>query len=184
MTALETKADRLLQIETLLLNRPGGMSVPEIARRLGVNRTTVWRYWNADSLERRGIELDDGGNLAIRMLAARSARRNPHAASAERKLGSALQPSTPAISRFLKQAADGMDAPEQWTDPAFVPVLEALTEAWATGHKLRVTHHSEHGGEARSYIFSPYFIEPYAIGQSTHVIGWREPPDELRTFKI
>jgi len=207
MTALETKADRLLQIETLLLNRPGGMSVPEIARRLGVNRTTVWRYWNAGSLTRRGIELDDGGNLrlnraahqvqikinlheamavhlAIRMLASRSDRRNPHAASAVRKLGGALQPSTPAISRFLKQTADGMDAPEQWTDPAFVPVLEALTEAWASGHKLRVTHHSEHGGESRSYIFSPYFIEPYAIGQSTHVIGWREPPDELRTFKI
>ncbi len=207
MTALETKADRLLQIETLLLNRPGGMGVPEIAQRLGVNRTTVWRYWNSGSLTRRGIVLEENGNLrldraahqvqikinlheatavhlAIRMLASRSDRRNPHAASAVRKLGAALEPSTPAISRFLKQTADAMDDPGQWTDPAFVPVLEVLTEAWASGHKVRVQHHSEHGGETRVYTFSPYFIEPYAIGQSTHVIGWREPPDELRTFKI
>jgi predicted DNA-binding transcriptional regulator YafY len=207
MNALETKADRLLQIETLLLNRPGGMSVTEIAHRLGVNRTTVWRYWNSGSLTRRGIVMEDDGNLrldraahqvqikinlheamavhlAIRMLASRSDRRNPHAASAVRKLGGALAQSTPAVSRFLKQTADGMDDPAQWTDPVFVAVLEALTEAWATGHKLRVLYRSKQQAEAREYVFAPYFIEPYAIGQSTHVIGWREPPDALRTFKI
>jgi len=32
--------------------------------------------------------------------------------------------------------------------------------------------------------FAPYFIEPYAVGQTTHVIGWREPPGAVRTFKV
>jgi CRISPR-associated endonuclease/helicase Cas3 len=34
------------------------------------------------------------------------------------------------------------------------------------------------------YAFAPYFIEPYAVGRTTHIIGWREPPDAIRTFKI
>jgi CRISPR-associated endonuclease/helicase Cas3 len=34
------------------------------------------------------------------------------------------------------------------------------------------------------YDFAPYFIEPYAVGQTTHVIGWREPPGAVRTFKL
>ncbi|MDV7393282.1 WYL domain-containing protein, partial [Arthrospira platensis SPKY1] len=32
--------------------------------------------------------------------------------------------------------------------------------------------------------FSPYFIEPYAIGRTVHVIGLREPPQKVRTFKV
>jgi CRISPR-associated endonuclease/helicase Cas3 len=34
------------------------------------------------------------------------------------------------------------------------------------------------------YVFAPYFIEPYAVGQTTHAIGWREPPGALRTLKL
>lgn len=207
MSSLETKADRLLQIETLLLDHPAGMTIPSIAARLGVNRSTVWRYLDSGSLARRGIYLEEDGllkinrqayqvqirlnlheamavHLAIRLLATRMDRRNPHAAAAVRKLGLALEPSTRALSRYLKETADTMDAPGQWTDPGYVQVLEGLTEAWATGHKLRVWHRNEKSGEVRDYLFSPYFIEPYAIGQSTHAIGWREPPGSLRTFKI
>ena len=33
-------------------------------------------------------------------------------------------------------------------------------------------------------MFAPYFLEPYAVGQAIHVIGWREPPDALRTLKV
>jgi CRISPR-associated endonuclease/helicase Cas3 len=39
-------------------------------------------------------------------------------------------------------------------------------------------------GHVFDYVFSPYFIEPYAAGQSTHVLGYREPPGAIRTFKI
>jgi CRISPR-associated endonuclease/helicase Cas3 len=207
MTSLETKADRLLQIETLLLDHPRGMSVPEVAQRMGVHRSTIWRYLNSGSLTRRGIVCKENGtlcidrsayqvqiklnlheamavHLAIRMLASRMDRRNPHAASAVRKLGSALEPTTRSVSRFLKNTADSMDAPDRWTDPVYVQSLEGLTDAWASGHKVKIWHRSERASEIREYIFSPYFIEPYAIGQSTHVIGWREPPDALRTFKI
>ena len=39
-------------------------------------------------------------------------------------------------------------------------------------------------GRVFEYLFSPYFIEPYAVGRTTHVIGSREPPSALRTFKL
>ena len=39
-----TKAMRLMQLETLLLAHPAGLSQAEIARRLGVNRSTINRY--------------------------------------------------------------------------------------------------------------------------------------------
>jgi len=39
-------------------------------------------------------------------------------------------------------------------------------------------------GQVFGYCFAPYFIEPYAVGQTTHVVGWREPPGALRSFKL
>lgn len=50
--------------------------------------------------------------------------------------------------------------------------------------KYKYGHRYEATGAIHHYIFSPYFIEPYAVGQSTHVIGFREPPGKIRTFKI
>ncbi len=40
----QKKADRLLQIEALLLAHPEGLTQAEIARRLNVNRSTISRY--------------------------------------------------------------------------------------------------------------------------------------------
>ncbi len=200
-----TKAMRLLQLETLLLAHPEGLSQSEIARRLGVNRSTVNRYL-PDLPAHIYIDVDDGGvwkidrqaylinvrfdlheamavHLATRLLATRMERQNPHAAGALRKLGQAIQPLAPQISRHLRQSADVMDDASQRQDPVYLRCLERLTLAWAELRKVQVWHLHE-GGEIKAYTFSPYFIEPYAIGQSTHAIGWREPPGALRTFKI
>jgi CRISPR-associated endonuclease/helicase Cas3 len=44
MSYARTKANRLLHIEALLLGHPEGFTPSELARRLGVNRSTVSRY--------------------------------------------------------------------------------------------------------------------------------------------
>ena len=62
-------------------------------------------------------------------------------------------------------------------------MLQKLTEAWSAGRKVQVSHQME-DGRVFEYTFSPYFIEPYAVGQTAHVIGWREPTNAVRTFKI
>ena len=48
MERAANKAERLLQIEALLLEYPDGLSQAEIARRIGVNRSTVYRYLPSD----------------------------------------------------------------------------------------------------------------------------------------
>jgi predicted DNA-binding transcriptional regulator YafY len=122
-------------------------------------------------------------HLATRLLATRMERQNPHAASALRKLGTALNTLAPRISRHLQRSADTMDDPAQRQDPNFLRSLEVITQAWAQQRKVHLWYCPENGA-VKEHDFAPYFIEPYAIGQSVHSIGWADPPDALRTFKV
>ena len=122
-------------------------------------------------------------HLATRLLATRTDKQNPHAASALRKLGMALQRLDENVSRHLLRSADVMDEDASYRDPVYLEVLETLTKAWASGRKVKVSHQMG-DGRVFDYTFSPYFIEPYAVGQTAHVLGLREPPGKVRTFKI
>ncbi len=204
MERSESKAERLLQLEQILLAFPEGLRKAEIARKLGVHRSTVGRYiddssrrlpiWENDNLV--GINRDDylthvrlnihesmAVHLASRLMATRTDKHNPHAASALRKLGHALEKFSPQISRHLLASADVMDSEARRHDPVYLEVLETLTRAWADGRMVHLWHRMP-DGQVFEYDFAPYFIEPYAVGQTTHVIGWRKPPETIRTFKV
>ena len=199
-----SKAERLLRMELLLLNHPEGLHKAEIARRLHVHRSTAGRYveeltervpiWEADNLV--GINRDDyvthvrltihesmALHLAARLMATRTDKHNPHAASALRKLGYALEKFAPLVSRHLIASAEVMDDQARRHDPVYMEVLETLTRAWSQGRMVHLWHRHE-SGRVFEYDFAPYFIEPYAVGQTSHVIGWREPPGKVRTFKV
>lgn len=207
MNRAQEKSQRLLQIEQLLWAHPEGLTRAEIARRLSVNRSTITKYLNKDHLPPSIYDDDLDGNklkidrasdltkatfslhevlaihLATRLLATRTDKQNPHAASALRKLGKALQRLDHNVSSHLLRSADAMDEAAVYRDPVYLDVLQKLTEAWSSGRKVAVSHQMEDGRVYR-YTFSPYLIEPYAVGQTTHVIGLREPPGAVRTFKI
>ncbi|GIV99946.1 CRISPR-associated helicase Cas3' [Roseiflexus sp.] len=211
MKRAANKAERLLQIEQLLLAHPEGLTQAELARRLGVNRSTILR--NLADASRHIYEEPDGRlkidhcadlinlrlnlhealamHLAARLLATRMDRQNRHAAAALRKLGHAIERWAQRISVHVLHAADIMDDAAQRDDPVYLSVLETLTEGWASERKVRVWHQLATGEKVLEYLFSPYFIEPYAIGQTTHVIGrarllgergWSG--EKMRTFKI
>jgi CRISPR-associated endonuclease/helicase Cas3 len=102
------KAERLLQIEALLLAHPEGLSPSEIARKTGVHRSTIYRYLPDLTALFAVYETSDGRlaidrdhylmnvrltlhesmalHLAARLMATRTDKRNPHAAAALRKL--------------------------------------------------------------------------------------------------
>jgi len=207
MNRAQEKSQRLLQIEKLLWAHPEGLTRAEIARRIGVNRSTLTKYLAADQLPKSIYEDDLDGNklkmdrnadltkttfslhevlaihLATRLLATRTDKQNPHAATALRKLGIALQRLDKNVSNHLLHSADVMDEDVSFRDPVYLRALETLTEAWSAGRKVKLSHQME-DGRIFDYIFSPYFIEPYAVGQTAHVIGWREPPAAVRTLKI
>ena len=207
MKRAEGKAVRIHQIEKLLWSHPEGLTRTEVARRIGVNRSVISRYLNQgdlppsiyeDHLDGKKLKIDRAADLtkasfnlhevmaihlATRLLATRTDKQNPHAASALRKLGMALQRLDENVSRHLLRSADVMDEDASYRDPVYLEVLETLTEAWASGRKVRVSHQMG-DGRVFDYTFSPYFIEPYAVGQTAHVLGLREPPGKVRTFKI
>jgi CRISPR-associated endonuclease/helicase Cas3 len=204
MERASNKAERLLQLEQLLLAFPEGLRKAEIARRLGVHRSTAGRY--VEELSRRlpiwedgnffGIDRDDyltqvrltihesmALHLAARLMASRTDKHNPHAASALRKLGHALRRVAPLVSDHLLASAEVMDDAARRHDPVYLEVLETLTRAWSQGRMVHLWHRHE-SGRVYEYDFAPYFIEPYAVGQTSHTIGWREPPGAMRTFKV
>lgn len=206
MRTRKHKHEYLEAIELLLETHPEGLIQAEIARRIGVHRSTVNRlipdlpgYIYIDDLDGGKWKLDRAKrplnvqfnlheataiHLAARLLASVIDRQNPHAASTLRKLSITLERMAPHISRHLVEAAEMIDRNAQWQDANYLRVLEVLTLAWAEGRKVQVWHRKSHGEPVNCYTFSPYFIEPGAVGRSTYAIGLREPPGELRTFKI
>jgi CRISPR-associated endonuclease/helicase Cas3 len=206
MRRAETKAERLLQIEALLLGHPEGLTQAEVAQRVGVHRSTIHRYLPDLTQQFPVYETEDGHlcvdrtaylvnvrfglheamavHLAARLMATRTDKHNPHAGAALRKLGLALERIAPRISQHMQQSADVMDGQAQRHDPVYLQVLEALTQAWAEERLVRVWHQHESTGRVFEYVFAPYFIEPYAVGRTSHAIGWREPPGAVRTFKL
>lgn len=203
MKPAEAKAARLLQIEALLLEHPEGLSQADIASRLGVHRSTVLR--NLADLqtpvfeEDRKIFIDRRAylvnvrlnmhealsiHLAARLLALNMDRQNPHAAAALRKLSIALERLAPKVSQHLARSADKIDEDVQWQDPIYLGALETLTQAWAEGRKTTLWYRKDNNEPVYQFTFCPYTIEPSQVGRSTYVIGWREPPGQLRTLKV
>jgi len=202
MTAANNKAERLAQIEALLLANPHGLTQAELARRLGVNRSTIHR--NLQSMTAPVYE--EGGrlfidreaslvnvrfslheavsvHLAARLLANCSDRQNPHAASALRKLGLSLRTLAPTIAKFVQASANEMDNPTgRRSDPRYLQVMEKLTLAWAERRRVHIWY--ENHEQIKKYDFAPYYLEPYATGQTTYVIGTIAPQNLRRTFKV
>ena len=203
MSRIVNKSERLAQIEALLMDHPEGLTQAQIAHRLGVHRSTILRNLadlNAPTFEEDGrIMIDREAylvnlrlnlhealaiHLAGRLMTTRLDRQNPHAASAFRKLGIALEKLAPQISQFVRSSANSFDNDTKLQDPRYLQVLEKLTIAWAKSQKVHLWYRSTESGLVKEYAYCPYFIEVGAVGQAIYSIGRIEPADEMRTFKI
>jgi predicted DNA-binding transcriptional regulator YafY len=199
MSRLSNRTARLRDIETMLLMTPNGLPVQTIAERLAVTRRTIYRDLNF--LEEQGVPLwQKDGRFGINrtrymanvrltfheamalvlaglLLSRTIDERNPHVIAALRKLGGVLP--TSLVSQ-LDRAIERIQA--QNNDYRRVAVLEALTEGWGTGRKVRILYRSPRSGEIRPRTISPYALEPTPSG--IYVIGHDEWADDLRTFKL
>ena len=203
MNRAVNKSIRLSQIEALLLANPEGLTQADIADRLGVHRSTIMRNladMSAPVYEDHGrIFIDREAylinlrlslhealsiHLAGRFMSTCMDRRNPHVASALRKLGIALEKLAPSISNFVRCSANNFDDDSKRQDPHYLQVLEKMTLAWAEKRKVQLWYRSSGRQHVKEHIFCPYFFEVSAVGQAIYIIGKIEPESAIRTFKV
>ena len=201
------KAERLLELEALLLSHPEGLRKAQIAQRLGVERSTAGRYVTELTDLVPIVEEDDGRlwidrsryfspvrlsvneiesvRLAFRLFSRKIRLPFPHASSSLRKLAIASERASPAISRRLLETADSLDS---HSFPRFTwkyrKVMEALIAASVEHKTVLLRHLSLRRKKEDEYRFQPYCLEPYPDGNSLHVVGHCPDLKEMRTFKL
>ena len=193
------KAERLQEMERLYFQR--AYSDIEMAERLEVDRTTVFRdrteletkvpftevekgRWKIDRsryLSEIRVNLNEA--LVLYLSARRASQQTrisqPHTASALEKLALVLR--QPMTDRLVR-AADKILS--QNAQPERVKVLETITRSWVEGIKVRIVYQGLHASKARSFVVSPYLIEPSPWSDGTYLIGHSDVHGEIATFKV
>jgi len=199
------RAARLLAITNLLFQHPAGLTVAEIAERVGMHVRTIYRDLRAmqDELpvrvwqegRRWGAERTSFlpplkltlGEAVVLFLSARLMqrhvdRRSADALSAFNKLASILPD---PIARHVHATVASMNHL-----PVHAPrdrVEDLLATAWAEGRKVRIWYPSSRDGEPPSLeerLVSPYFLEPNLAGHTLYLIGHDTFRDRVRTFTL
>ncbi len=199
------KTDRLHQVQLLFWNNPGRrLRTREIADKLEVSEDTAHHYLTELSSSGRlpltkdkwywqlaegakyellpmKLNLAEGTALylAARLLTQIHDERNTHVLSALTKLISAM-PGT--ITTHLHEIVD-LARERQKGQEDTSAIFESLALGWATHRKVRLIYAPPHRKTFES-LFSPFLLEPSAIGRTFYAIGYSNPPDALRTFKM
>ena len=204
MGALDSRLERIDDIERRLALRPEGYTTGELAQLYDKNRATIYRdiimmqsRGTVLALHKRRWKLDQRRNLytlrltqdevlalflAARLLSRHSDEHNPHVVKALVKLADTLRARSAMMARHVELAAAAVR--ERRIRPEYVQALETLARAWGEGRKVRLTYWSYSKGETTDRVFAPYFIEPLAIGFACHVIGFDELRGAIRTLKV
>ncbi len=198
-----TRAERLQEMERIYTQRQGGLTDIEMAERLAVDRTTVYRdrielTTRVPVVEAEGelgrfkidrmrylssIRVNLTEALALYLAARRMSRHTrtnqAHIVSTLEKLAASLK--QPMTERLVKAAA--MIA-QQDPQPERVAVMETLARGWAERIKVRITHTALSSKRAMTYTVSPYLIEPSLWSDGAYVIGHSDVHNAVATFKI
>ncbi len=198
------KAQRLMRISHLLYRNPQGLSVRKLAQLCNVSKRSIQRdlldlesagipLWEDDS-DPPGYGILDGYYLppihlslndalalylAARLLARYADSFNPHIIDALSKLAGILPK---AISDHIHATVRDLSRRER--KRSFVRVLNTLALGWASNRIVHIRHRAASSDNVHSYDFSPYFIEPSAVGYATYAIGHSSYFDDIHTFKV
>ncbi|MHC1691687.1 MAG: helix-turn-helix transcriptional regulator [Sphaerochaetaceae bacterium] len=174
------KGERVAQLELLLHSHPEGLRRSEIARRLGVHRSTISRY--IDELKQYIDIYEDNNliklqpkegdenialsvyeslafNLSAEILATNTEHQNPHLASGLRKIAMNMRSYAPKISDNIIGLAESIEREmnkKKEQNGQFNSVLEVLIDSWVSGKIVRIQHIQK--GETVETEFAPYFI--------------------------
>lgn len=173
------KGERVAQLELLLRSHPEGLRRAEIARRLGVHRSTISRYVeevsekidiyeennlikirhkDEDVNETLSIYESLAFNMSAEMLVHNLDVQNPHLASGLRKLAMNMRSYAPKISDNILELADKIDQSleeQRSHGSVYNKILEVLIDCWVSGRIARITTNKP---ESEEIEIAPYFI--------------------------
>lgn len=174
------KGERVAQLELLLLSHPEGLRRAEIARRLGVHRSTISRYvtdlskyidvYEENNLikikpkdsEDDNIELSIYESLAFNMsaeiLAQNAEYQNSHLASGLRKIALNMRSYAPKISDNIVALSEEIDKSVQKKsgNSQYNSILDVLIDSWVSGRIVKIEHTKD--GKNKVTEVAPYFI--------------------------
>ena len=174
------KGERIAQLELLLRSHPEGIRRAEIARRMGVHRSTISRYvddlsQHIDIYEENNLiklrekDEDDSPmelsvyeslafNMGAEVLASTAEFANPHLASGLRKLAMNMRSYAPKISENALYLAERIDEAVQSNrniTGRYNAILEVLIDCWVSGRIARI---STSIPDKEEIEIAPYFI--------------------------
>ena len=196
---------RLLRVASILYSKGGteaGVPVDEIASLTGMTTRTVYRDIRAleDELAVPVFQAGRGRYgidrkfflpplrlsvpeaivlfLASRLIARWSDQYDAAVVSAFTKLADTLpQP----IARHV--AATMLAVGEHDPNEPFSRSFSTVARGWAEGRVVEITYDPGTGQAKRTRVH-PYFLEPDAALRSVYLIGFDEPADAMRTYKV
>lgn len=193
---------RLFRLQQLLHCAANGLTVRQLAERLGVSPRTIQRDLVTLQSD-MGVPLTQDGRrygivgtyilppitfslhearsllLAARLFLRYSDETDPHGVSALERLVRALP--LPVAEHFEQIIAALRAKPPS---KRFIKVLETVTEAWAKQRLVRIRYYSRARPLPHEALVEPYLLEASAPGYSTYLIGYSRTHGEVRTFKI
>jgi len=193
---------RLLSLEVLLAQSPGGLEIAEIARKCSISIRTAYRDLKALESELRVPIWSEGSKrgvveghhlppihftvpeamniaLAARLMQSNSRWYDPHRVSALIKLAAVVPP---PLRKQIQDIIDWME--KQPRDQKQIRVSDRLAEAWILQCRASLVYRESDDQPAREMLLEPYLIIPATPGNAGFVVGAILPEKLISTLKI
>ncbi len=204
-TGQNAKQKRMELVYQVVKRYPNGVTEKEIADELNMERRSVNNYfwglnaqgkiykedhstlWFAlpyQSVKLRPFELSPEEAmtlyLAVRLLVKQHDKRNESAQLALTRLAEVLTGDA-GVGHEIHQAA--LELAHRPGDETYSRIFRTIMQSYIYRRKVAITYKPLYEKPFET-IFSPYLLEPSAIGYATYVIGYSKIVDDQRTYKL
>lgn len=193
---------RLLKIQIVLWQNPGGLSLKELMKRCSVSRSTIYRDLKALEYEVNVPLWEEGAKWGIakgyflppinftqaeaicvfqatRLMQKLTNRYDPGIYSTFLKLNS-IVPSP--INKYIQNTIDLMD--KEPRNERIIKNFNTFYQAWMSQHSVKIIYQAKFDEVPKEYTVEPYFIEPVSNLNANYVIGYCQQTKSINAYNV